>query len=132
MTAAAYAKDLLDLIHPNRVEALKKMDVLSDISEGLAGIVRKQNIEYRNDVLKWLTPTDYASQQHDQFSSRQPGTGSTILEISAKGEDVRKYLDDHMNRLPNFVCEDAELKSEVETTIINSVQGMYGASTDVS
>jgi aromatic ring-opening dioxygenase LigB subunit len=29
MTAAAYAKDLLDLIHPNRVEALKKMDVLS-------------------------------------------------------------------------------------------------------
>lgn len=29
MTAAAYAKDLLYLIHPNRVEALKKMDVLS-------------------------------------------------------------------------------------------------------
>lgn len=29
MTAAAYAKDLLSLIPPNRVEALKKMDVLS-------------------------------------------------------------------------------------------------------
>lgn len=58
--------------------------------------------------------------------------GSTFLEILARGEDVRKYLDDHINRLPNFVCDDAELKSEVEETIIDSVQGMYGASTDVS
>ncbi|UKZ69090.1 uncharacterized protein TrAtP1_010103 [Trichoderma atroviride] len=301
MTAAAYTKDLLCLIHPNRVEALKKMDVLSDISEGLAGIVLRQNGEYRNDVLKWLTPTDYASQQHDHFCSRQPGTGewflnskeyqnwldtaaevllcegipgagktiltsividqlttkfhhdretlntgiayiylsyhqnyekadnlllsllrqlaqirlslpncitalyeqhkdkgtrpsleavssalqsvistysrtlividaldecadingcrskflaeilslrmksavnifattrhnteiakqfegSTFLKISARGEDVRRYLDDHMKRLPNFVCEDAELKSEVQGTIIDSVQGMF-------
>ncbi|KAH8122467.1 ankyrin repeat-containing domain protein, partial [Trichoderma asperelloides] len=51
----------------------------SDISEGLTGILRKQNSEYRNEVLKWLTPTDYASQQHDYFGSRQPGTGEWLL-----------------------------------------------------
>lgn len=73
------------------------------------------------------------------FATTRPNTeiakqfeGSTSMEILARGEDVRKYLDDHMHRLPNFVCKDANLKSEVETTIMNSVQGMYGASTDVS
>lgn len=57
--------------------------------------------------------------------------GSAFMEICARGEDVRKYLVGNMVRLPNFVCEDAKLKSEVEATIIDSVQGMYGASTDV-
>lgn len=50
-----------------------------DISEGLTGLLHKQSSEHRNDVLKWLTPIDYASQQHDYFRSRQPGTGQWLL-----------------------------------------------------
>lgn len=72
----------------------------------------------------------FATTRHNMEITKQ-FEGSTFLEVFARGEDVRKYLDDHINRLPNFVREDPKLKSEVEGTIIDSVQGMYGVSADV-
>lgn len=56
--------------------------------------------------------------------------GSTFIEICAREEDVRKYLVGNMVRLPNFVFEDVKLKSDIEAMIIDSVQGMCGASAD--
>lgn len=73
------------------------------------------------------------------FATSRPNTdiasrfeGGTLIEIYAKGEDIREYLNGNMHRLPDFVCTDAELKNEIETTIVNSVQGMLGASTYLS
>ncbi|KAH7140599.1 ankyrin repeat-containing domain protein [Dactylonectria macrodidyma] len=37
--------------------------------------------EHRGQVLNWLTPTDYNSQQHDFFTRRQPGTGQWLLDL---------------------------------------------------
>jgi hypothetical protein len=50
--------------------------------------------------------------------------GSTSLEIRASSEDVRRYLDGHMFRLPGFVVHGPELREEIKTTIIRLVQGM--------
>jgi hypothetical protein len=51
--------------------------------------------------------------------------GNTVLEIRASEEDVRRYLEGHMFRLPGFVVRSLELQEEAKTNIIKAVDGMY-------
>jgi hypothetical protein len=51
--------------------------------------------------------------------------GDTMLEIRASEEDVRRYLDGHMFRLPGFVVRSVELQEEIKTDIVKAVDGMY-------
>jgi len=53
------------------------------------------------------------------------------LEIRASEEDVRRYLDGHMSRLPGFVRRSPELQENIKTGIIQSVQGMCVISTHI-
>jgi Cdc6-like AAA superfamily ATPase len=50
---------------------------------------------------------------------------SVSLEIRASDEDVQRYLDSHMSRLPLFVSRSLQLQVEIKTKIINAVHGMY-------
>jgi hypothetical protein len=50
---------------------------------------------------------------------------STRLEIRASDDDLRRYLDEHILKLPSFVSRSAELQKKVKSTIINTVDGMY-------
>jgi hypothetical protein len=50
--------------------------------------------------------------------------GNISLEIRASSEDVQRYLDGHMFRLPGFVRRSQELQEEIKIGIIQSVQGM--------
>jgi Cdc6-like AAA superfamily ATPase len=47
------------------------------------------------------------------------------LEIRASEEDVRRYLDGHMFRLPGFVARRLELQEEIKMDIVKAVAGMY-------
>ena len=49
---------------------------------------------------------------------------SPSLEIRASEEDVRKYLSEHMQRLPLCVLMNQTLQEEITTSIINAVDGM--------
>ena len=51
--------------------------------------------------------------------------GNSKLEICASEEDVRRYLEGHMFRLPGFVARSLELQEEIKTDIVNAVDGMY-------
>ncbi|KAH6705255.1 ankyrin repeat-containing domain protein [Leptodontidium sp. MPI-SDFR-AT-0119] len=51
--------------------------------------------------------------------------GNSKLEIRASEEDVRRYLDGHMFRLPRFVARSLKLKEEIKTNIVNAVDGMF-------
>jgi hypothetical protein len=51
--------------------------------------------------------------------------GSPTLEIRASEEDVRRYLEGHMFRLPGFVARGLELQEEIKTNIVNAIDGMY-------
>ena len=51
--------------------------------------------------------------------------GATMLEILASGNDVRKYLEGHMYRLPGFVVRSPELQEEIKTRVVQAVDGMY-------
>lgn len=50
---------------------------------------------------------------------------SRLLEIRANDDDLQRYLDGHMFKLPSFVSRNADLRNEVKTAIINAVDGMY-------
>jgi Cdc6-like AAA superfamily ATPase len=51
--------------------------------------------------------------------------GNSKLEIRASEEDVRKYLNGHLFRLPGFVARSPELQEEIKTDIVKAVDGMY-------
>ena len=50
--------------------------------------------------------------------------GNSKLEIRASEEDVRKYLNGHLFRLPGFVSRSPELQEEIKTDIVKAVDGM--------
>jgi ankyrin repeat protein len=54
--------------------------------------------------------------------------GRTLLEIRASDDDVRRYLDGHMFRLPGFVVRSVELQEEITNEIAQFVDGMYAPS----
>lgn len=50
--------------------------------------------------------------------------GSLSLEIQAREDDVRKYLDGNLVRLPAFVRRNIALQEEIKSTIVTLVRGM--------
>jgi len=49
---------------------------------------------------------------------------SILLEIRARDEDVQRYLDNNMCRLPSFVLFNPGLQDEIKTEITTAVRGM--------
>lgn len=49
---------------------------------------------------------------------------ATILEIRASDQDVRRYLDSHMSRLPKCVSRNSDLQEKINTAIVETVDGM--------
>jgi hypothetical protein len=56
-----------------------------------------------------------------EFDKRE----SILLEIRAKDEDVKRYLEGHMTRLPSFVKNSPNLQGEIQTEMAGAVDGMY-------
>ncbi|KAJ6438048.1 purine and uridine phosphorylase [Purpureocillium lavendulum] len=88
MVAAAYTKDLLSRIPPNKVEVEKRIsEVLPDLLGTTSQIdTNVKMIRYQleghgeREILKWLTEIDYAPQHCDYLRKRQEGTGRWLLE----------------------------------------------------
>ncbi|KAJ5826711.1 hypothetical protein N7447_003474 [Penicillium robsamsonii] len=86
VTAAAYAKDLLRVILPQEIHAAKVvemkevMDVLSNIQTGVSIINSSISTTQEHELLVWLSPKDYGSEQTDILRQRQEGTGTWLLE----------------------------------------------------
>jgi hypothetical protein len=51
--------------------------------------------------------------------------GSICLEIYASDEDVERYVDGYMSRLPLFVSRSPDLQIKIKTEILMAVDGMY-------
>jgi len=50
--------------------------------------------------------------------------GSSILEIRASDEDMRKYLDGHINQISAFVREAPGIEDKIKSAIIKAADGM--------
>ena len=53
------------------------------------------------------------------------GKGAISLEIRASDDDVRRYLDGHISRLPLLIQENCELEDKVKAAIVKAAGGMY-------
>ncbi|KAK6519303.1 hypothetical protein TWF281_003138 [Arthrobotrys megalospora] len=51
--------------------------------------------------------------------------GCIWLEVRAREEDVRRYLDGHISKLPKFVNCDSNLQEEIKIAIVKAVDGMF-------
>ncbi|EXJ56758.1 hypothetical protein A1O7_07102 [Cladophialophora yegresii CBS 114405] len=97
--AAAFAKELLGFVQASDVEGERPVkDVLNDVKQDLRhvrelvedGFVRTKNnlgdilganeLKKQKTLLDWLSPIDFAPQQHDYISRREPGTGQGLFE----------------------------------------------------
>jgi Cdc6-like AAA superfamily ATPase len=56
---------------------------------------------------------------------RRKFEGSASIEIRASEDDVQRYLDGRMSKLPSFVSRSSDLQEEIKTEIIKAVDGMY-------
>jgi len=51
--------------------------------------------------------------------------GCLSLEIRASDEDVKKYVDGHISRLPLFISRNLDLQREIRTEVTRAADGMY-------
>ncbi|KAK1248600.1 hypothetical protein MKX08_006820, partial [Trichoderma sp. CBMAI-0020] len=75
MAAAAYTKDLLSRIPPNKVEEENRIiDVLKNVFDGVEKLLSVHYDQEHQNILKWLAPIDFAIQQSEYIKIRQRGT----------------------------------------------------------
>ncbi|KAF4331614.1 nucleoside phosphorylase domain protein, partial [Fusarium beomiforme] len=92
LVAAAYARELLHVLKPQKVTVLPSWvgnveRILADLQKEISAtsgktdtIIHHQRTQEARDILDWLTPVNYGSQQSDYFGRRQPGTGRWLLD----------------------------------------------------
>ncbi|KAI1327310.1 ankyrin repeat-containing domain protein [Xylariaceae sp. FL0255] len=84
MAAAAYTKDLLSKVAPNKVEASEKIgDILSDLQDGIKGLRAEvgsiRAYSHQNVIRTWLSPSDPSTNLDKASDARHPGTGEWLL-----------------------------------------------------
>ncbi|KAH7080197.1 hypothetical protein BKA63DRAFT_541158 [Paraphoma chrysanthemicola] len=95
MVAAAYAKDLLSQIPPNKIEAEEKIScLLSSVREDINDISRNikdaqstvqdmSSEQRRGRIAQWLSPSDPSTSYNKALQQRQSGTGLWFLQANA-------------------------------------------------
>ncbi|KAK3935766.1 hypothetical protein QBC46DRAFT_461901 [Diplogelasinospora grovesii] len=130
MAAAAYAKDLLCQIAPNKVEAERRIsEVLSSVQDGVDKLLRKQHSQEHEAILKWLTPLDFASQQNDYIGRRQPGTGQWLLDSPG----FQKWLSNACDSDRTLFCPGipGAGKTILTSVVINDLRSRFQNDSDV-
>ncbi|EAW17806.1 uncharacterized protein NFIA_077420 [Aspergillus fischeri NRRL 181] len=87
LTAAAYARELLLVLKPTKVDVMPPwVAKLDDVAETVVrtnamveSLQQRQRVREHQAILDWLTPIDYSSQQDDFIARRQEGTGEWLL-----------------------------------------------------
>ncbi|KAM0074821.1 hypothetical protein ACKRZS_013130 [Fusarium odoratissimum] len=92
MVAAAFAKDLLHKIAPNKVEAERKLkdviEMVSDKVDDISATVNHtygylQNAQERerfNTIVKWMEAPDVSSNLNKALDTRQEGSGQNLIQ----------------------------------------------------
>lgn len=66
----------------------------------------------------------FATSRHVQ-NIRNEFDGSILLDVRAKDDDIRRYLQEHMSGLPSFILKRPELQERIVVRIANAIDGMY-------
>ncbi|KZL87248.1 pfs domain-containing protein, partial [Colletotrichum incanum] len=90
-TAAAFAKELLEVIDGEDVEGASRIDkIMEELCEGVSQIASTTKSMQRSlhfqDVMKWLSPPDPSANYNKAFQQRHEGTGQWFLESEEYSE----------------------------------------------
>ncbi|KAK2799875.1 hypothetical protein FQN51_006476 [Onygenales sp. PD_10] len=72
--AAAYAKELLNVVEPEETSTIPNATEIPTVAEAVS------NSEHVSKVVLWLTPANFPVQQREIIAKRQEGTGLWLLE----------------------------------------------------
>ncbi|KAK6503772.1 hypothetical protein TWF481_008778 [Arthrobotrys musiformis] len=79
--AAAFARELLGYIQPADVHKERPVkEIWQRVHDEILSIKSNLNKMEDREILNWLTPFDYGTEQSDVFRKRQPGTGKWLLD----------------------------------------------------
>ncbi|CEI63180.1 unnamed protein product [Fusarium venenatum] len=87
MMAAAYAKDLLNQIPPNKVEAEKPISEILSSIESMGNEIQHTVMDLASDsrfakIKKWRSPSDFSTNANMARQRRHPGTGTCLIQSS--------------------------------------------------
>ncbi|KAL2673672.1 hypothetical protein Neosp_012115 [[Neocosmospora] mangrovei] len=74
LTAAAYARGLLEVVKPQRVASQPAWAVLGEVQEGVREVLHHQRSEEEEKLWQWVSPIDHFKTQIDKSRSRNPET----------------------------------------------------------
>lgn len=97
------------------IDALDECGVSDNVRLGIiAGLFKLQN----GTTANLFVTSRHMSMITEKFESR----GSTILEIRARDEDIKSYVESHIPDMPPF--DTPGLKEEIKTAIVEATDGM--------
>jgi hypothetical protein len=118
-------KEILNALH-SVIACFSRVFILVDaldecqISEGVFKFMTEIfNLQAKTGLSLFATSRSLTDIK-EEFERR----GALSLEIRARNEDVRSYLDNHSSQLPPFIREDHELENRVKSSIIEAADGM--------
>ncbi|KAM0420988.1 hypothetical protein ACHAPT_011231 [Fusarium lateritium] len=81
LTTAAYARDLLGVVKPQKVAsqpawAGKIESLLGEVHDGVKDVLHHQRSQDEEKLLQWLSPIDHTKTQMDKARGRNPETGA--------------------------------------------------------
>ncbi|KID85906.1 Ankyrin repeat-containing domain protein [Metarhizium guizhouense ARSEF 977] len=120
MTAAAYAKNLLERIRPEHVEVERNIsEVLLDVQDGVHKLVDKQHEREHQHILDWLTQVNYAPLQSDLLRKRQAQTGQWLLDSTPFRDWIKAmdYLQERFRDQQNIAIAYIYFRYNVEQTV---------------
>ncbi|RTE84351.1 hypothetical protein BHE90_001156 [Fusarium euwallaceae] len=102
LTAAAYARDLLGVVRPQKVAqqpawAGKVESLLGEVSEEVKEVLHHQRTEEEENLLRWLSPIDHVKTQIDKARCRNPETKS--CQWLFESPEFKQFLDENNKNL---------------------------------
>lgn len=100
------------------VDALDECEVVNGTRKSF--LFELFNLQAKTEVNIFATSRFIPDIQHEFLKK-----GSVLVEIRASREDVQRYLNGKMSRLPRCVSRSHDLQEKIIATIIKAVDGMY-------
>lgn len=116
-------EEMLKTLYTIATSYTKLFLVVDAVDECQNNGTRKLFLQVIFDLQAQTNTNILATFRHDT-EIQQKLHNSTVLEIHARNQDIERYIDGSMHKLPDFVENNRELSSKVKRQIIARVDGM--------
>jgi len=116
-------EELLQTLYTVAASYTKVFIVVDAVDECQNDGTRKRFLQAIFDLQARTSTNILGTSRHDTEIQQKFQT-SAVLEIHAGNQDIEKYIDGNMHKLPDFVENSSELSSKIKKQVIVRVDGM--------